>query len=169
MNIFAKRLGVLLDISGSMLESLPAVIDQIDSSFNDYILILVNGCWVINPGESTAFVRYQQAELHGEAAILFLNPGAHELLRRISRPAYFNSQADAGQALLAMAERMNVDSIYWFADFQDTVQPRLMAEAADRLRARGVRLYVQSIDARPHPSILAAVSRTGGSSQIRPK
>jgi hypothetical protein len=164
MNIFAKRLGVLLDISGSMFSSLPAVVAQIDANFNDYILVLVNGCWIRSSTRTPTFSRYFP---QGDATELDLTPGLTQLLGGIRKPIHYNTRADAGEALAAMASTMNVDSIYWFADFQDTVEPKRMAGLADLLRQQGIRLYVHSVDARPHPAIRAAVSRTGGRDQVQ--
>lgn len=163
LNITAQRLGVLLDVSGSMYGILPEVIRQIDQQFKDYVLVLVPGCSVeatADPGE------FSRMDFEEGVGLFYMPPAFTAQLQKLPHRPFLGPRADSGQAIEYIIGRLNVDSIYWFSDFQDRVAPERMTKLGDLLKEKHIRLYVNSVESTPHPTILQAVGQTGGDSQV---
>ncbi|MDX6766248.1 MAG: hypothetical protein SFU85_05615 [Candidatus Methylacidiphilales bacterium] len=164
LSVHANRLGVLLDVSGSMQGILPEVIEQIGRQFQDYVLVLVPGCSV----ESRPFpATFDRMDFEGGQGLFYFPPALIGILRKLPQSPFLGPDADAGQGLEYIIGRLDVDAIYWFSDFQDPVAAPRMAQLGDLLQERHVRLYLNSVESRPHPAILRSVEQSGGDSQIR--
>jgi len=163
LNIASQRLGVLLDVSGSMHTILPEVLRQIDEQFADYALVLIPGCSVEARTSEGEFSRMD----FETGAGLYLSKNLQAQFQALPSTPFVGPYADGGQAIEYIIGRLSVDSIYWFSDFQDRVTPERMAKLGQLLEERRIKLYVHSVEARPHPVILHAVQQSGGSSQVK--
>lgn len=157
-------LGVILDVSGSMAEFLPAVVREVDRNFKDSPVVYVRNM-LLNKQARDAEVRYivpeevvpYDPELKTRTAYWFL---WHDLPRKApqryvdrlietfkTRPNQFltvgrweGSSADAAVDFLM---EQNIDSLYVFSDFEDFVDEDIAAELGQKLGRRKVRTYVQ--------------------------
>jgi hypothetical protein len=163
LNIASQRLGVLLDVSGSMHTILPEVLRQIDEQFGDYVLVLIPGCSVEARTSEGEFSRMD----FETGAGLYLSKSLQAQFQALPFTPFVGPYADGGQAIEYIIGRLSVDSIYWFSDFQDRVTSERMAKLGQLLEERRIKLYVHSVEARPHPVILHAVQQSGGSSQVK--
>ncbi|MBL9115032.1 MAG: hypothetical protein JNJ83_08485 [Verrucomicrobiaceae bacterium] len=151
------RLAVVLDVSGSMLSDLPTVVKEVDRVARGSAVVCFAGCGLGNvaPGEkvvdrvmstgSPAFDSYWR-ELHGPAngsdAI-----GAVFRMLRSRRNTYFVAQNPTKYAWLALQsdEVALADTLYWFSDFLDEVDPGRMRMVLSSMRSRKQKLYVQPL------------------------
>jgi hypothetical protein len=68
-------------------------------------------------------------------------------------------------ALMAMSNLLEVDTGYWFSDFQDETSPRLRKVLARILAEKKVKLYLHSHDKRPHVDLVKCARSSGGDYQ----
>lgn len=93
MFVKGSSLGVILDVSGSMTEFLPALRAEIRSQFPDAVFLEVNGCSLSA----------------GEGGGLEPTPGLRVGAERASTMA----------AIRELVKQNGVDSVYWFCDLKD--------------------------------------------------
>jgi hypothetical protein len=164
MKVEAERIAVVLDCSASMVTVLKPVIDEILESFPNAIIIGTYGC-EIYPGSGNPIQAYmvplKDAQDSGASDF-------HKVLPYKYKSRSFWTSRGPGGALVHQAKEGSVQAIYWFADFQDPVDPTGMEEIADVLFNADVRLYVHSVQKKPDDAIDEAVKRTGGTVLIKP-
>jgi hypothetical protein len=72
-----------------------------------------------------------------------------------------------GQTQVAFDEllKRNVDTIYWFSDFEDSVDPRVADTLTTQLKLRHVKLHLHNFASnRTNESVLEMAKKTGGTS-----
>lgn len=166
MSVRAQRLGVLLDISGSMQPVLPEVVTTINRQFGDFHLILVWGCGVAPLDSDAAFERLPKTNPEPWQRFQ-LSSALVDQFRALPAPVYASTTADAGQGLRFAADQLGIDTLYWFADFQDPVAADQIRAVAEMLGTAGIRLYAHSVEDKPPPAVQSAILRTGGSYQVQ--
>ena len=58
-----------------------------------------------------------------------------------------------------------LDAVWIFSDFQDAVEDQVVDELANLLQTQGTKLYLQSLERKPHESLIRACSTTAGNFQ----
>ena len=150
MKIKARRLGVVLDVSGSMDRQIRAVRREIRKNFSTATVVEVVGCSLDWREGDPSFV---------------LKKGKDRI--RFKRDA--DSVVEAVEMLIAA---LNVDAIFWFSDLMD-----LQTEAGEQRLShllgtqfgserRPVKFYVQSVDIKPSPALAGIAKRSGGTTKV---
>lgn len=173
--IKAESIGVVLDVSGSMVPHLPKVIAELDRVAAGSPLILYVGCGIaegrpksksfptvdIDSGISRRFERFWRLNHDmeykpnktledGSAKIDvdFSRPMPQEAVYKIlsTRPNTYYLDYEGVQfawgALLCKPIK-DVEAVYWFADFQDSVDGEEAKKVARKLRGNKQKLYIQ--------------------------
>jgi hypothetical protein len=145
MAVKAARLGVVLDVSGSMTEKLPKVRKELRKQFKAASVVEVKGC-----------------SLSWDGKISFDLEQARKLAKSKSRA---DTVLEAMEILIA-ADR--VDAIFWYSDLQDTQNREGLLRLSYLLGTlegkgrRPVRLYVRSVERDPSDALMKIVKRSGG-------
>jgi hypothetical protein len=147
MNVKGERLGVILDVSGSMSRYLESLRTEINSRFKGPVFLEVEGCYL----EPSSF---DPAEIRSPR---FDNPNLRESVMN---------------AIRELVEVHQVDSVYWFCDLQDERTEEALAELKDLARGNGgnspaFHLYVRSTDKAPDPELENVISASGGAFEKR--
>ncbi len=157
--IDARRMAVVLDMSGSMYPYLPIVIKEVDKVAPGSMVILHYGC-----GLSDAEVRKPSLEFTTdkefdkdrivtsllESATAAMSKSEREALLALvkKRPkTLYVPSTNVGTTWVALTDSKlkDVDAIYWFADFADGISKDRLEEVGQKLRSRKQKLYI-------HPS-----------------
>lgn len=166
MQIKAKRLALVLDVSTSMAPHLPRVIAEVDKVARGSVVILYFGCGLEPPppggleGDgiySTSSVDFEKFWRLGgvtltETRKFRINPTKpipDEAIFRVlsKRPqTYFIHNTGLGYTWLALLSDQvrNADGIYWFSDFQDRVEFKQATIVLENLQRRKQRLYMHA-------------------------
>jgi hypothetical protein len=166
MQIKARRLAVVLDVSGSMAGHLPRVLEEVDKVAKGSVAVLYYGCGLDEPpprgldGDGVFPTAREDFEkfwrLYGgsyEAVRKFRidrkeaipNEEVFRVLAR--RPqTYFIHNVGSSYAWLALLSDQvrSADALYWFADFQDPVNFGQIGIVRENLQARKQRLYIHA-------------------------
>jgi hypothetical protein len=166
MQIKAKKLALIMDVSTSMLPHIPRVLDEIDKKSKDSVVVLFFGCGIEPPppggidGDgvySTSGVEFEKFWRKGGASLAELrryriNPKEEimyeDIFRKLSRrpQTFFIHLTGIGytwQALLSDKVR-SADALYWFSDFQDRVDFKQLNIVRENLQQRKQRLYLHA-------------------------
>ncbi len=189
-SLLAPRLGILLDISGSMKPFLPTVLKTIREKFDDIAVVSVKGCRLksfdrdrfdrlapqikLSPPSSQNFYMEIPPSFSSDVSTNFLSKKVKLEPGKLSLDA---SGIDVGEgqfkdsasAIALLAATGRFDAIYWFSDFADQTgrfeQERPLAEW---LVSNHIKLYLHSIRNEPHETLTAIVRATGGQVTITP-
>jgi hypothetical protein len=144
----AKKLGVILDVSGSAVPFLPEVLKQIQKDFADATLVLVDGCGM--GGDS------KKAEVDALVAGKAKKSVADLWARFMEFKKSFYAHGGKGSSHHAFEKLLEekVDAIYWFADFADDVDANLAGKLTDELSEKQVKVYLHSFAGREPPEPL---------------
>jgi hypothetical protein len=151
MNIKARRLGVVLDVSGSMNEEIMEVRKEIRRDFSRAVVVEVVGCRLDWSGEDPSF-----------------DPGDSQNAPPLGKHA--ESVNGAVQMLIA---RARVDAIFWFSDLNDAQTKAGRERLAHLLGAHfgsernPVKFYVQSVDREPSEALASLAKRSGGATKVK--
>lgn len=176
LELDAKKIGVVMDVSASMAPYLTRVIEELDKVSAGSPVVLYRGCglspqknrkiddhakptggagkrsnedfeefWRIvqSPGN-----QYKGSEIRRERETK--TPIPHESIYHLMsgrmNTFYINEVKSVGFAAAALTARelRNVDTIYWFADFQDKVTEPQMKEVLGIFRERRQKLYLHA-------------------------
>lgn len=146
MKVQAARLGVVLDVSGSMKEKLPRVRRELKREFSLATIVEVPGCSLAWSGGDLPFDPMKARET--------------VVLKAQSR-----SVVEAIEMLIATKR---VDAIFWFSDLNDSQSPEglrrvsVLLGTTEESERRAVRFYVRSVGKKPSDALLAIVERSGG-------
>lgn len=186
MQIKARRLAVVLDVSGSMASHLPRVLQEVDKVAKGSVAVLYYGCGLDAPpprgleGDGVYPTSREEFEkfwrLYGgsyDAVRKFRIDRAdpipnEEVFRVLSRrpQTYFIHNVGSSYAWLAMLSEQvrSADALYWFADFQDPVNFRQIGIVRDNLQARKQRLYIHAYSRGGSFDLIQSqlVEKTGG-------
>lgn len=166
MQIKARRLAVVLDVSGSMASHLPRVLQEVDKVAKGSVAVLYYGCGLDKPpprgldGDGVFPTSREEFEkfwrLYGgsyDAVRQFRIDRKEaipneEVFRVLSRrpQTYFIHNVGSSYAWLAMLSDQvrSADALYWFADFQDPVDFSQIGIVRENLQARKQRLYIHA-------------------------
>ncbi len=159
MKIDAKRMAVVLDMSGSMYAFLPLVIKEVDKVAPGSTVILHYGCGlsaaeIKKPRvEATTYKEFEDdrivTSLIGSATGAMNQKDRQALLEVVrKRPkTFFVPSSGVGSTWVALtdAKLKDADAIYWFADFADELSVDRLEDVARKLKGRKQKLYI-------HPS-----------------
>ena len=141
-----EKLGVILDVSGSMSRYLEALRAEIRSRFESSFFLEVEGC-IIEPS--------------------LFDPSAIP-----TSPDNPNRRASVMNAIRELVEIEQVDSIYWFCDLQDERTKEGLRELEQLVRGRPgntpvFHLYIRSTDDKPDEDLDQIIRLSGGAFEKR--
>lgn len=169
----ARSIGVVMDVSGSMTRHLERVLKELDRVANGSPVVLHVGCGISgsktreaiepvdSPMRSNAKERfkrfwylyqdpfYRDEKKDSRTKIDFSRPlPLPEVYEKFAgRPNTYYNDPDGprstADALLAK-QFENVDAIYWFADFQDRIDPEEVDRVLKTLRRRKQKLFIHA-------------------------
>ncbi len=149
MKIKARRLGVVLDVSGSMDRQIRAVRQEIRKNFSNASIVEVVGCsldWLKDDP------RFDLKQARG---------------MRLVKNA--DSVVEAVEVLIAGGK---VDAIFWFSDLMDSQSPSGLKRLSHLLgtqfasERRPVKFYVQSVGGKPSTALAGIAKRSGGAVKV---
>jgi hypothetical protein len=165
LNIKAKKLAVVLDVSASMMPHLERVVKEVDKVAKGSVVVLYFGCGLEEPKKAlvgtkvfrTSAIEFEKFWRMGGATFMEtagykIKPNdpipSKDLFLQLSRrpQTYFIHNVGVGYAWLALLsdEVRNADGLYWFSDFQDTVSFKQISIVLENLKRRKQRLYIHS-------------------------
>lgn len=166
LNIRAKKLAVVLDVSSSMAPHLERVVNEVDKVAKGSVVVLYFGCGLEPPPKTqlsgtrvfrTSSIEFEKFWRMGGATMadtakFKIDPkvpiSMESIYRTLSkRPqTYFIHNVGLGYTWLALLseEVRNADGLYWFSDFQDTVEFKQASIVLENLLRRKQRLYIHS-------------------------
>ncbi len=165
LNIKAKKLAVVLDVSTSMTPHLERVVKEVDKVAKGSVVVLYFGCGVEEPKKQlvgtkvfrTSSIEFEKFWRLGGAT--YMETAAYkiktkdpipskELFLQLSRrpQTYFIHNVGVSFTWLALLsdEVRNADGLYWFSDFQDAVEFKQLGVVLENLKRRKQRLYIHS-------------------------
>lgn len=142
LTVRGERLGVILDVSGSMTRYLDDLRSEIKAGFSGALFLEVEGC-LLEP----------------------VQPDEDESHTGVRRHSVMN-------AVFELAAVHRVDSIYWFCDLQDTQTVEALEELRSLALGKsshsaGFRLYVRSTDEEPSTVLEDLIRLSGGAYERR--
>ncbi len=164
--IKAKRLALILDVSGSMAPYLPRVIEEVDKVARDSIIILYAGCGLAKPppkgldgeelfrtsgSEFEKFWRMGGMASLQDARKFKFSPAeaipSESIFRILSRrpQTWFIHYLGTDYTWVALLSEQvrQADALYWFSDFQDHVDFQQILTVKENLLRRKQKLYIQ--------------------------
>lgn len=177
--VSAMRLGVILDNSHSMAPYMPVLRKKIEAGFPYCYFVEVKGCRIVplwcrlsRPISQRMGLKYEE---NMQAAWFFADPGVNQnpflphwhspeklQLTQNSHGDWVRLSRNNFSAMLAMSHLLELDSIYWFSDFQDETTPRMRKLLLHFLAKKKVKLYLHSHDKRPHADLVKYARSSGG-------
>lgn len=170
MQVRAKKLAAVLDVSGSMAPHLPRVITELDKVAKDSVVVLYIGCGLDLPPprglEGKNVIATSTPDFEKFWRLLWQTGGGtlaearsyripagepiqneeiFNLLKRRPR-TYFIFNVGISYAWLALLcdQVRDADGLYWFSDFQDPVNFRQIRTVRENLETRKQRLYAHA-------------------------
>jgi hypothetical protein len=162
--ISAGRLSVVLDNSPSMTPYLEKLRDEITNEFASAYFVEVGGCQMSRDPTSPWFFSAPAQGVNPFTPDRFIPAVPSASDRPYSR--YLGWTRDCPGALMAMADLMHSDAIYWFCDFDDSSHDEVIRRVARNLMEKKVKLYVHTLDKRP-PELIATLAERSGGEVIR--
>jgi hypothetical protein len=155
--IDAKRLAVVLDMSGSMYPFLPLVIKEVDKVAAGAPIYLHYGCGLSDEENSRIRVEDTTHKNFDEDRIVttlreaktspMSDKEREELFNMVKKRAktYFVPSTNVGTTWVALMDEKlkDVDAVYWFSDFADAISEARLKDVARKLRGRHQKLYIQ--------------------------
>ena len=166
MKVEGQKLGVILDVSGSMAEYLPLVIREVDRNFDNAPIIYINNA-LIRPGGSISEIQPVIPEdvipsrdgratpywfLWGDLPRKAPQRSVDRLINVFkTRPNTFLAVGGHNRFTAAMDYLIskNIDALYVFSDFEDFVDEEIAAEYGQKLGRNKVKTYVQPAEEQP--------------------
>jgi hypothetical protein len=155
--IDARRMAVVLDMSGSMYPFLPVVIKEVDKVAPGSTVILHYGCGM-NDTEVRKPEVNETKEKNFETDRIITSLDESRALPQAERDSlmelvkkrpktYYVPSTGVGTTWIALTDSQlkDADAIYWFADFADALSMERLEDVSRKLRARKQKLYI-------HPS-----------------
>lgn len=188
-DVETDRMGVLMDVSGSAAAYIVPALAEVEKNFKDAPIVFVAGCGIgKNVPAKDVDVKKIRTEKEGE------RPGFLPLLQRISG-RYQSKEAKAHLDRFSRQDnvwgvyltgslrdstvtakygfdlliREKVDSIYWFADFADAVDPGEMEIITRMLKEKNIKLIAHNFSGARVPAAQTGMADQSGGSTIRVK
>jgi hypothetical protein len=168
MDVHAQKLGIILDISGSMFEILPKVGAEIRMKFPDAKVIFNEGC---------DFSYYEGAKKMPQTPMRkFFGAKTRRLPEwyGIVKSAGFEHYADSdffddmSEAVTYLIKKTDVDGIWVFCDFEDPVDPKAVSFLSQQFKTRNVPFYMHSVEQSPKEGLIEICKQTQGAYTISP-
>lgn len=167
----SSNLGVLLDNSPSMTPYLEAVRSEVKKNFPNahFREAAESGLHIDfrNPINEIEKV-YGDAWHYGELPSSGVNPfdpkwHQSKIYENIE-PHYrqVNLERNALSALIALIKLQEVDTLYWFCDFEDDIEPFALNMLKEAIVQSKVKLYVHSSKRRPKKELVQIIEASGG-------
>lgn len=170
MDLKVESIGLVLDVSGSMTPRLKRVVDEANRVAEGSPVILHVGCglgsdnrnnrdariepvrgprddfkkfWYYNQykGQEARPKKQEDVDISGPPPV----PEVYDVL--VNRPKTFYHDHGrtpmTGEALLS-SELRKVEAVYWFADFQDEINPEVAAEILKELKRKKQKLFIHA-------------------------
>jgi len=160
-SVQASKLGVILDVSFSTHDVLSAVIDEIQSGFPDALIVFAPGCAIDDRDNELVPIKdYEKTAKKYQGGRYVTKNFIDRLLRREDFEIIWDRtrRRDKSYVLFSEIRGPNglsgcdvamkflsdegADVIYWFADFDDTIDQELAEKAASYLRRKGTKLII---------------------------
>jgi len=160
-SVTAEKLGVILDISFSTHDVLSSVVDEIQKSFPDALIIFVPGCSIsARKSEIVPISAYAETTRKYQTAKFTTTNFINTLLTRKDFKKLWDRASQEGTGKVIFSEVNNhhgvagsdlamrnladrgADVIYWFADFDDRLDPELSSRIATYLARKGTKLMM---------------------------
>jgi hypothetical protein len=189
INLFGNKLesaslGVILDVSGSAHPLLMPVMKEIDKNYGKAPTLLVFGCGLakeetLKKSKVTVPLFRDIPDLsakgvngnttYGQIASAYSKkasglPDYLDKLRKRNDVWYVEGLPRVStQAAFEKLIDLKVDTIYWFADFQDSVDAVAAEEIAKRLKRNGIKVIIHDFTGKPtDPKKTTVAQITGG-------
>jgi hypothetical protein len=167
----SSRLGVLLDNSPSMRPYLDAVRGEIKKSFPSAQFREAADSGLHLPRRRPLDKNDQifgDAWFYGEMPASGVNPfdpkwhqnKIYERFEPHIQQVYL--ERNGLPALIALIRLQEVDTIYWFSDFEDDIDPRALQILKDAIADTKVKFYVHSSKRRPKKELIKIIEASGG-------
>jgi hypothetical protein len=185
INIFgakteAKKLGVILDCSGSAHAYLLAAFKEVDKNFEDAPTVLAMGCGMgatkekvevelygkikpdkdrDKPGSRTILGQLANAETRYKDLERYLD----RMKKRSDVWAIYGGDVNATGFGFEELIKQGVDTIYWFSDLQDAVNPAMIEKLTGDLKRKGIKVIVHNFSGGKIPPLQQKMAdETGG-------
>ncbi|MDR1190979.1 MAG: hypothetical protein LBK60_04845 [Verrucomicrobiales bacterium] len=165
--IESNQLGIMIDVSGSAHSYLITMVNELSKNFGDAIIFLVFGCGMSdNVAESRVkildFARARpdpkldgpdkRTTLQQIALAEKTSPAIAQMFKRLKTRGnvyyvYGGDNAAAQFAFKALL-RKNVDTIYWFADFEDGISADWQKKILHDTKSKKVRVFIHNFSGR---------------------
>jgi hypothetical protein len=189
INLFGNKmesasLGVILDVSGSAHSLLMPVMKEINKNYGNAPTLLVFGCGLASEETlkksklTTPLLRdipdLSAKAVNGEStygqlarAYGLKNSGLADYLDKLRKrdDVWYVEGLPRLSTQLAFEKliEQKVDTIYWFADFQDSVNALAAEEIAKKLKRNGIKVIIHDFTGRPtDPKKTTVAEITGG-------
>lgn len=190
--VTATNLGVVLDISGSAHSHLDKAISEIDKNFPQAHIIFVVGCGMSDgtgsisgggqvvpgkprvvpysrPGSNAQYDNLRRS-VGGQLELFFNKMGKQRsdelksaFRRRDNLYALYGGDILAANFAFDYLLEQNVDTIYWFADFADAINAKIIEDLTKRLRQNRVKVIAHNFTGRAvRKEVKAMVDTVGG-------
>jgi len=182
----SAKLGVILDCSGSAHPFLLAALKEIDKNFDNAPTVLAVGCGMkenpppakvelygrIHPdkekdksGSRTILGQLAMAEGKNKDLERFLD----RLKRRDDVWAINGGDIYATQMGFDELIKEGVDTIYWFSDLQDAVDPKVMERLVRELKRKDIKVIVHNFSGQKVPALQESMAKDTGGQAISKK
>jgi hypothetical protein len=163
MAVAADRLGVILDISGSMHPFLEEIVRQIYRQFPHYELVLVEGCcvgWFARSEEQFGAIQIRQGgrAFFEDLAGKYLPGNGYSSIEKAGT-------ANVIASVQYLVKEKHCDAIYFFSDFRDVVNEDGVEKLKEVLQGR--KIFLDSIGLAPQEDLERLAKRSGGDVQTK--
>jgi hypothetical protein len=175
--VAAKKLGVIIDVSGSAHPYLLPVLADVQKNFPDAVIILAMGCGMVDGAPAPKILDYTTAvpdpvkdsrlkkdgpeyQQWGRTSLAQINwaktrGSKYERLfdeLKARGNVYCIYGGDTGVTQYAFKElyKHQVDTIYWFADFDDAIQDNAAKKVLSDVKNRSIKVIAQNFSGDPN-------------------
>jgi len=174
--VAAKKLGVIIDVSGSAHAYLLPVLTDVQKNFPDAVIILAMGCGMVDGAPAPKILDYATAvpdpvkdsrlkkdgpewQQWGRTSLAQINwaktRGAKfqrlfdELKARGNVYCIYGGDTGVTQYAFKELYKDQVDTIYWFADFDDAIQDNAAKKVLADVKSHGIKVIAQNFSGDP--------------------
>ncbi|MDB4323547.1 DUF3379 domain-containing protein [Akkermansiaceae bacterium] len=183
--VIASQIGVILDSSPSMKEYVEKLRTEISEQFRYSYFVEVEECAIDRPQGLWSRLG-RNIKIHPKSSVMvrsapwfYADPSPHlnpflpnwhspkdlSVLKSLDS-CYVEWPAlsrHSNSAFLAMIDLLDVDSIFWFSDFEDDVDEKMNNILVTLMKEKGIRLYLVSVDNKPSKMFRDYAKESGGS------
>ena len=141
------RLSIILDNSPSMAPYLEKLRSEIFRDFSEAYFVEVDGCRLSRPSAYPWFFSGPVQGVNPFSAARHIPEVPHK--DDMPYSTYIRWTRDTAGAFHCMADLIQSDAIYWFADFQDSDSDSVVKPLARKILEKKIKLFVHTVDSRP--------------------